>query len=270
MGLKGDSSKDVKLPTVEGKGRLKDQALLHLQAAISLIPYAGGFLSTYFGEIRTNRMHERIVRYIEFFSERISEIEQEKIDLDFLQSEEFAELFCQVADQAARSTTEERIKRFSNILANHALIGAEFRQRTPSIITYVDRISDLDSFVLLSYGDPTEDPLSCHSKKEAFDLVERVARHFDLPVPSERAVFESIIYMDNLGLTWVKEAGSTSTDEKRTGPGLEEFSSWRTPLGHEVVKAITPRRFFIPKSERPPGAQWPEDFINRDFQSALL
>jgi len=42
------------------KHKTGDKTLLNIQAALSLIPYAGGFLATYFGKIRNKRVEERM------------------------------------------------------------------------------------------------------------------------------------------------------------------------------------------------------------------
>jgi len=244
-----------------------DLLLLHLEAMIQLVPFAGGVLSTYFGEVRSTRMRQRLEKLFEFFSERISELDHTQIDHDYLQGEEFAELIVQVSDQATKTTNELKIRRFANMLANQSILGADFRQRTGGIITLIERISDLDSLVLLSYGDPRDPTFECDSKRESYALVEQLSEYLNLETPIQDEVYESIVYMDNLGLTWVKEVGTGADGDQRTGPGLEECSSWRTSLGDEVVKAITPSGFFIPKAERAPESVWPSDFVSPKFQS---
>ncbi|RMH30924.1 MAG: hypothetical protein D6690_17840 [Nitrospirae bacterium] len=124
------------------KRRVSEKALLNIQAALNLIPYAGGFLSTYFGEIRGKRANERMNYFFDYFTTRLNELDEKKVDKDYLKTEEFAELFAQGAEQAARSTTTKRIERFANILINNALVSATARSRTQSIMSFVDRVSD--------------------------------------------------------------------------------------------------------------------------------
>jgi len=249
---------------------LSDKALLNIQAALSLVPYAGGFLATYFGEIRGKRIVERMNKYFEYFVKRLNELDQKKIDQAYLETEEFAELFAQGAEQAARSTTEKRIRRFANILANQALIDSKTRLRTQSIMSFVDRLSDLDAFILVSYGDPHEKSMRADTKEEAYTFVKKLAAYLWIVVPTKEDVIEAIIYMDNLGLTWVNEKASDAETDKGEVLILKEFSSFRTPLGNEVVKVITPPDFFTPPAMRKAGKVWPENIVNLKFKDDLF
>lgn len=250
--------------------RAIDILLLNVQAALNWIPYAGGFLATYFGEIRNKRMAERMTKYFNYFTERLNQADQKKIDYTYLKSEEFAELFIQGAEQAARSTTEKRIKRFANILANHTLVDSKSRMRTQSIMSFVDRLNDLDAFVLVSYGSADEMSMRANTKNEAFMFVKKLAEYLGVDIPFKEDVIESVIYMDNLGLTWVNEKSSGRKAEKGQSLILKEFSSFRTPLGDEVIKVITPQNFFIPKSIRGPKKSWPTNVVNLKFKDDLF
>ncbi len=151
-------------PDINPNHTVSDVVLLNIEAAIKLIPMAGGFLSTYFGQIRGKRAQQRMLKFIEYFSEKIKELGDNKVDKEYLNSEEFAEYFAQGAEEAARSTTEKRIKRFANILINNVLLGAKSRSRTQSIMSFVDRISDLDAFILLCFGNPCHPSLRAKTK----------------------------------------------------------------------------------------------------------
>lgn len=258
------------VPSSDDKSRISNKALLNIQASLNLIPYAGGFLATYFGEIRGKRIVERMNKYFRYFVKRLNELDQAKIDHAYLESEEFAELFAQGAEQAAKSTTEKRIRRFANILANQVQIDSKSRLRTQSIMTFVDRLNDLDAFVLVSYGATYEMPMRANTKEEACMFVEKLADYLDISAPDKRDIIESVIYMDNLGLTWVNEKVSDAETEKGESLILKEFSSFRTPLGNEVVKVITPPNFFMPKGMRKPDKVWPENAVNREFKNDLF
>lgn len=253
----------------KNKRKVPDKALLNIEAVLNLIPYAGGFLATYFGEIRSKRIRERMNKYFTYFIERLNNLNQKKIDYGYMKSEEFAELLVQGAEQAARSTTEKRIKRFANILVNNALTDAKSRSRTQSIMSFVNRLSDLDAFVLVSYGDPNERTMRANSKEEIFMFVRQLAKYLGVNVPNKEDVIESVVYMDNLGCTWVNEKSSGPESEKGESLILKEFSSFRTPLGDEVVKVITPPKFFMTKSVKKGDKNWPEDIVNADFKKDL-
>ena len=249
------------------KDTAKDKALLSVEAAINLIPHVGGFLATYFSEIRSKRVEERMQKYFEYFSQRLKQIEESKIDHEYINSQEFAELFMRGAEQAARSTTEEKIHRFANILANNTVIDAQLRDRTESIMSFVDRITDLDAFVLISYGDPDEKSMRANSRKKIILFVSKLALYLGMKVPRGKDIIESVIYLDNLGLAWVNEKMVDEGIEHGEDLILKEFSSFRTPLGNYVVKVITPPDFFISGVGKRVDELWPENVVNPSYKN---
>ena len=67
------------------KSESQDIVDLNVEAALNLIPCVGGFLATYFGEIRNKRVAERMQTYFTYFSNRLNEVEDKKIDYEYLQ-----------------------------------------------------------------------------------------------------------------------------------------------------------------------------------------
>lgn len=257
---------DLKLNKKE-KPTIKDKYLLEIEAALNLIPIAGGFLATYFGEIRAKRLQERMIKYITHFTKRLGELEQNKVDKEYMKSEEFAELFVKGVEQAARSSSERKIKRFADILVNNVLMDSQSRFRTESIISFVDRLSDIDVIVLVSYGLPFKISMRANSRDEIFSLVREMALYLGLSVPDKDDAIESVIYMDNLGLTWINEKNIDEEMEKGEGLILKEFSSFRTPLGNEVVKVVIPPDFFI-KERTNSKNDWPDKIINAKYKNS--
>ncbi len=246
------------------KSESKDIVDLNIEAALNLIPYVGGFLATYFGETRNKKIAERMQKYFTYFSNRLNEIEDKKIDYEYLKSEEFAEFFMQGAEQAARSVTEKRIKRFANILINNALVNSKGRSRTQSIMSFVDRISDLDAFILLSYGNPTAPSLRAQTKDESVDFVKKLSEYLGIGCPKRDEIIEAIIYMDNLGIMWVNEKQADELNEKGKDVILKEFSSFRTPLGDAVVTMISPPEFYLDDIKN--EGKLPGDYVSQKYQ----
>ena len=123
------------------KSESKDIVSLNVEAALNLIPCVGGSLATYFGETRNKKVAERMQKYFTYFSNRLNEIEDRKIDYEYLKSEEFAEFFMQGAEQAARSVTEKKEKIPSNTPYGHknlqygrAIKSPLINNRTPVMI----------------------------------------------------------------------------------------------------------------------------------------
>ena len=153
-------------------------------------------------------------KYFDFFSEKIKEIDESKIDYEYLESEEFAELFVKGAEQAGRSATDKKIRRFANILTNNTLLNSDDRYRTESIMSFVERITDLDSFVLISYGNPNFQSFRANDREQIIKRVNQLAIFLDTGEIKKDKIIESVIYLDNLGLTWVNEQVDNTEQEK--------------------------------------------------------
>jgi hypothetical protein len=206
-----------------------------------------------------------MAKYIIYFAERLNELDEKKIDKGYMRSEQFAELFVKVAEQAARSTSEKKIRRFADILVNNILVDSKSRFRTESIVSFVDRLSDLDIVVLVSYGIPFVTSMRAGSKDEIYLFVKKLTLFLGLYMPSKEEVIESVVYMDNLGLTWVNEKSTGKKTERGEALILKEFSSFRTPLGNEVIKVITPPDLFIGKKNS--MKDWPDKIINGKYRN---
>lgn len=239
-----------------------DNAALNVEALLNLIPVAGGFLSTYFGELRSKRILERMKEYFRYFSERMDILDEVKLDKEYLNSEEFAELFLQGAEQASRSTTKRRIRRFANILLNNALRNAKARDRTQSVMSFVDRISDIDAFVLLSFGHPKVRSQFAGNQNECIAFVEAFAKYLNITSPVRKDILESIIYMDSLGIMWVTQ--HEVPEGKKDAEFSTRFSAFRSPLGDVVADVIAPPDFYLDPPPESNDSRWPLDFVNKD------
>jgi hypothetical protein len=239
---------------------------LWADVGLNLIPYVGGALSAYLTNQRDMRFRERIASYVRYFQDELGRLDEGKIDRDFVESEEFGELFARGAEEAARTASEERIRRFANVVINNALAEPEARSRAAGLLRMVDRLSDVDAFLLLCFGDPEEPSLRAESRAEALDLIDQLAKLTGTELPPQEALVDSIIYMDNLGVTWVTQREMprwAGGDE----PPVREFSVFRPPLGDAVAGAIAPADFFIPPNQRPEEAEWPDDYVAQRYQA---
>ena len=61
-----------------GKSNKNDMALLNIEALLNLIPYTGGFVATYFSEIRNKRIEQRVNTYLTYIIDLLKNIEQTK------------------------------------------------------------------------------------------------------------------------------------------------------------------------------------------------
>jgi hypothetical protein len=233
-----------------------------VQGGLSVIPGIGGPLSTYFGERRDGEVQRRIQTYFAYIGNRLSQLDREKLDAEFLESDEFGELFARGAEGAARATSDERLRRFANIVLNNMLASRQARERATGLFEMVNRLSDLDAFVLLCFGPPDRESLKAESRREAIELVKALARHLGRDLRPDEAIVDSFIYMDNLGVTWVSQHEQPEWTDDGASP-VKEFSVFRPPLGDAVAGAIAPPGFFVPRDQSAPNAQWPEELVAR-------
>jgi hypothetical protein len=82
--------------------RLTQQTELLVQneianAALAGIPFIGGSISALMTDLARRRLVERTVELAEAMKERIAEIDESKIDVDFFRSEAFQTLVAQVS-----------------------------------------------------------------------------------------------------------------------------------------------------------------------------
>jgi hypothetical protein len=243
------------LPSLSQKS-VNENVQLNIEATLNLIPIAGGFLATYFGELRSKKMQERMQAYFDYFTERINSIDENKIDHAYLQSEEFAELLVHGAELSAKSTQKKRIERFANILINNSMKNSS-RERTENIISFVDRISDLDGIILLSFGHPAKESIRTNSKIDAITNVLDFCKYVGIDLPEENKINEAILYLDNLGLMWVTQ--KETNDDKAGILGVEDYSCFRSTFGSQVASVIAPIGFYVDDIEN--KYEWPKDFV---------
>jgi hypothetical protein len=242
-----------------------EKTLFHIESAIRLIPFAGGFLASYFGQIRNGRIRERMNKYFNYVNQRLTTLEEKKIDKEYLNTEAFAEIFVQGAEFSARSISDERIRRFANVIINNAIASEQARDRTQGILQMVERVSDLDTFVLLSFGPPYLPSFRAPSRSSAIEQVRLLCEYLAIQMPTEENIVDSLIYMDNLGLTWVTRQELDYRAQSHRAP-IAEFSVFRSSLGDIVASAIVPPDFFRTEITTTEGI-WPNDYVNKTEKS---
>ena len=242
---------------------------LWVQVGLSAIPYAGGPLSTYFVETRQKKVQERLEYYFSYITNEIKKIDVLKLDKSYLKSDEFGELFARGAEEAARSTTKQRIRRFANIIIKNSLASKESRERSSGLFTIFNRLSDLDAFVLLCFGPPYQESFKTESRAETIQLVRTLANYLAVELPSDQNIEDSLIYMDNLGVTWVSQRDNPRWSPESTRQ-VREFSVFRPPLGDLVVDAITPPGFFTDQELIDSNSEWPQKFISREYYDEIF
>jgi hypothetical protein len=103
---------------------VKYQDILPLKLLIQNIPYFGASLDTILSDTGNKWREKRLQALLKSFDERIKSIEQSDAEMisamqQKVNTEEFYDLFMQVAQKSALSHKTEKIERFANLLKNY-------------------------------------------------------------------------------------------------------------------------------------------------------
>lgn len=115
-----------------------------LRSLINLIPYVGGaidvLITTKIQEISWKRLNN----YLDLLQKQFENVNESKIDKDYLQSEEFYDLFLQTARASTRTRSEEKTKLFAKIFKN--AITREFNNplSPEDLVSIIDNFSEND------------------------------------------------------------------------------------------------------------------------------
>lgn len=96
---------------------------ISLRALIQLIPHIGGALDVMLSSKSIEYQRTRLEEFMRQTKEALERLDGEKIDKDFLESEEFEHLFIAAVNAVIRSYEREKITLFRNIFVNSILLG---------------------------------------------------------------------------------------------------------------------------------------------------
>lgn len=96
-----------------------------LRMAVNAIPYIGGALDLLLSSKWNKIAEKRIEDFFEFVNEKIDTVEEEKINKDFLETEEFADILMECLRSSMKTRERNKIKNFSNILS-HSITFQDF------------------------------------------------------------------------------------------------------------------------------------------------
>lgn len=94
-----------------------------LRAVIQAIPFGGGSADTLLAWRALHLNKRRVEELFGSISERLSSVEESSLDEEFLQSEQFFDLFRNCADIVARTSSEYKRKHVADFLAGTIVRG---------------------------------------------------------------------------------------------------------------------------------------------------
>jgi hypothetical protein len=93
-----------------------------IRAAIASIPVIGGPIDAFFGTWGSDVIQHRYDAVLEELRHEAGRLDENKVDRQFLESEEFFDLFAHVLQESARTRHREKIRLYARILAGRASI----------------------------------------------------------------------------------------------------------------------------------------------------
>lgn len=112
-----------------------------LRAAVASIPYIGGAVDIFIADRGQKIVQTRILRMIEEIKTAMSEIEKDKLNSRYLESEEFFDMLVNTFEQAAKTRSEEKIRIYAQIL--RGAVTTRDSKETHSPETYLWVIAEL-------------------------------------------------------------------------------------------------------------------------------
>lgn len=126
----------------------------HIRLAVrTLIPYLGDGLDFVFSEGAAKIRAERLNLLLSELEKRLTEIEESKIDKEFLASEEFYEIFTKTMDTAIRTYRKEKIAYLALFLKNSVKKENSETYYKERVLRIIDELSPIHIQILKTIFD---------------------------------------------------------------------------------------------------------------------
>lgn len=210
-----------------------------VKAILATVPFTGGIaslMSDYIPDKRRERLERLAVRVSNDFEEF-----EDRIDEEWLRSEDFAFEFERCFKRALDENRAEKIDAYRGIILNAALNKSNFNDQTDYFVTLVDRLSSLH-IKLLSFMSAPQEYLAVRGISES-----RILGGFSSFFPVAMEIDDVLAIQSAFGD--LHQMGFTNTDKNMfntmtAGEGLNLLGDRLTPFGHSFVNF-----FKMPKSD---------------------
>jgi hypothetical protein len=122
-----------------------DHILAIAKASLSAIPFIGGSIASLVGDYIQSSSQKNEKKLIEILTSKISQVEN-RIKLDEINKDEFAELFKECYLITLKTSREEKIQACANILTNNLLEGKDQEKFTFDKLELFTKVLDRISF----------------------------------------------------------------------------------------------------------------------------
>lgn len=135
-----------------------------LRSLVNLIPTIGSSLDVIFTEKWNRIVAKRIESFFKYTQQEFEKIQEEKVNKEFIESEDFADLVVNCLSMSSKTRQKEKIKMFSNILKNASIVEKFDYEEFIEIIHIVEVIS-VREFYVLKHLEEWEDNLQNDYRK---------------------------------------------------------------------------------------------------------
>jgi len=146
----------------DSKNQLKQAAISAKNVIFSRIPVVGPILDEVFFEHRSRVKQERLNRFVEAFEAYFRSVHPGEIDVEYLKSDEFGDIFESILHRVMHTASEEKMHRFKKILLNEMkhTYESDFKETFLDILFHIneDQILILNHFREVKRSEPESNP----------------------------------------------------------------------------------------------------------------
>lgn len=163
------------------KQSLKYLENLELRSLVQIIPYVGGSLDTILSAEGNRIQKERFEKFLNELKEGMNKLNEQKIDKNFIKSEEFFSLFQITIEKVIRNYEKEKIQYFRNIFVNSVKIGKSDTYYKEGFMNILANLSAVHISILKDYFEREEVFKKENRGKGGWIIsAESIAQKFDL------------------------------------------------------------------------------------------
>ena len=129
---------------------VNDWLALAARGGLGIVPWVGGLLGELVTELIPNQRIDRIVRLLDLFAEKITELDKEMLEIKLHQAK-YIDLFEDACFQAIRALTEERLDYIASAL-KHSLTNDQLEyEYKKKLLWLLGQINDVEVIILVYY-----------------------------------------------------------------------------------------------------------------------
>ncbi len=115
-----------------------------LRAGVNAIPYVGGTLDILLSSGIQKKSEERFLNFLSELENQLKELDDNKLNYAYLESEEFYDLFIQVSNLAVRTRLQEKIRVYANILISSLVLEFHNNIKAEDVLNIIEGLTEND------------------------------------------------------------------------------------------------------------------------------